>query len=93
MDQDQNPDLASKKFKVVPADDANYDNCIVINDGARFESPEEIIPFAIENGAFLDNSHDEAGDDEYLIQFPGGKQESLTSDEILGILRELQSGY
>lgn len=77
-------------FEVVPAKDQWTKNCIVIPEGAR---PEllDIIQAAAHNDAKVDNSDDEAGDDQYAVQFPGRDQELLDQDQINGRLRVLLS--
>lgn len=86
-----NRDVESKneKVKVVPAESGmGAKNCIVIEEG---QNPLmlEIVRAAVVNKAHIDNSDDEAGDDLYVVQFPGRKQEAMSHDDIASALREL----
>jgi len=56
-------------------------NCVVIPEGAT-PSFIEIASIAAKNGAFIDNSYDEAGDDEYCVRFSGHKEELATYDHL-----------
>ena len=82
---------SSEKYTVVPAEDKScFQNCIVIDPDMRFESVTEIERLAIANSAWEDNSAEEAGDDMFLVQFPGRKQEALDHDGLTARLRELR---
>ena len=62
--------------------------CVVVEEG-RIPALAEITRAAIQGGAFVDNSDDEAGDDYYLVQFPGREQELLADDVLRGRIRGL----
>lgn len=55
-------------------------NCVVI---PRSPIPDliQVVRAAILEGAFVENT-DEAGDDTYLVRFPGRQQEMLYEDDI-----------
>ena len=79
------------ELKIVPAEKEVAQwvkNCVVVPEGF-VPSLDSVGHSAIANQAFVDNSDDEAGDDEYAVQFPGHKQELLTSDGVRARIREL----
>lgn len=76
-----------EKMEVGPSDEGmGAENCIVIKEG---EPPTllDIVGAASVNRAMIVD-HDEAGDDEYIVQFPGHGQERLMQDGISGRIRE-----
>lgn len=78
-----------EKTEVIPAEiGMGTKNCIVVKEG-EIPTLIDIVRAAVKNEAHIDNSDDEAGDDEYVVQFPGGEQERLMQDGISGRLREL----
>lgn len=84
------------KLEVVPAVEgiihAEIKNCVVIPEG---EPPTvaEIMSAATSNEAFIDNeTTEEAGDDLFAVQFPGGKQKLLHRDGIEAARRHMLEG-
>ena len=91
MESGLNQESNTKKFDIVPAEkEMGTINCVVIKNIDGLEA-SEIARMAIKNGAFEEDI-DEAGDDTYVIQFPGHQQECLTDDGISAKLRKLTSG-
>lgn len=86
------PEICSEKLTITTAteDMRQYgiENCIVIKEGT-FPTATEIMQMAIANKAFEDNSEEEAGDDQYAVQFPGHDKELLDYDAITARLRSL----
>jgi hypothetical protein len=83
-----NPDSASGKFEVAPADQGlGAKNCIVIKEKANL-SLADIARLAVENEAIEASRGDE--DDIYVIQFPGYGQERLDDDKVLARLKEMR---
>ncbi len=84
-----NPELITEKLEVEPATKGmGTENCIVIKQ-SKIPTLEEVASTAVRNKAYIDNSGDEAGDDEYTVRFPGHEQETLSEDGISGRIREL----
>jgi len=84
-----NSEFSTKECEITPATGENskfFRNCVIIKPGATIE---KIAELAVKHGAFVDNSGEEAGDDRYLVQFPGHNQEDLNYDGLLARLREL----
>jgi hypothetical protein len=75
-------------FNIVPSTTGQTQNCIVIPEGTRV-TLLQIIEAAAQNMASIDASDEEAGDDEYCVQFPGHDQELLEQDAVLARVRKL----
>ena len=52
----------------------------------------ELIARAVSNGAFREN-HDEAGDDQYFVQFPNHEPRWYDGDELTGAVREFNKPW
>jgi len=81
-------DSQESGFSIVPAQDKQTENCVVIPAGAR-PTVFQIIGAAMDNGAVIDNCGEEAGDDQVCVQFPSHKQELLGQDQVLVRVQEL----
>ncbi len=79
-------------LEIVPAEGLGTKNYIKITEGT-IPSINELISLASRNEAVVDNSDDEAGDDQFAIQFPGKEPELLEYDQVAGSLRELSGEY
>ncbi|MFH1367478.1 MAG: hypothetical protein ABIH38_05885 [Patescibacteria group bacterium] len=66
---------AEEKFK-----NEGAENCVVI-DSTDNLSFDEVIAFAGKNRAVIAD-HDEAGDDKFIVQFPGQEQNAYTQDQL-----------
>lgn len=78
----------NSKFAVEPsAGILGAENCVVIEDVEGLDIAS-IFSFARENGAFIDNSDDEAGDDECVVRFPGKSQKIMDYDKLAAELRQ-----
>ena len=81
----------SQELQIVPADDSRWtQNCVVTPTGSE-PSLIDIVRAAVNNQAHVDNSDEEAGDDQYMVQFPGHNHELLEEDGVRARIRKLLS--
>jgi len=71
-------------MNIEPAEIKGCRNCVVIEEGEQL-SVGQIASFATKNGAIIVND-DEAGDDKYLVRFPGKGQSLKDYDQLVGDL-------
>jgi hypothetical protein len=81
-------DSEKPALKIVPASEKSTKQCVVIPEGARPDIMQ-IIGAAAQNDAMVDNSDEEAGDDQFCVQFPGHGQELLERDALSARVEQL----
>lgn len=84
-----NPESMTGKITVVPAEkDMGTKNCLVISERLT-PTIEEVVRAAANNEARISSDGEEAGDDLYVVQFPGSDQKALSYDDLMVALRDL----